>query len=912
MSTQTEAAWMGRARDAPGSGLPEIGDGEKHMKHAWMWVGLSLSLALMNSALGFSGDEAAAEAASGAQASTTASRLGSDGGRPVQVYDRDWIEASGQFSLAELLRDLPLNVSGSERAYLNLLTHEPVLASAELRGLPAGYTRVLVDGQRWPLDPHSGQAVNLLTLPLAMIERIEVLPEGAAAVHGAGAVGGVINLVTRSGFEGSEIALGASAPNDRGGERREASALFGTHWAGGKLLVGVGHDQREALHEYDLPAQAFPGLSLFGNNFLFDSADGPQRVPNGAGCRGRGFELLQLADGTRYCAYDQRLDVQRNMASDNRSLFSRATFEMGSDKVLSVAATITRTRLRGQGWPSHVFTRNVAGIGLPALPPGSPNHPSTPPEEGGLNPDWNEFDALSSEPVFIEHSFAANGPIQRIETTDASRLDLALVQRIGPVTLDLGAGYNNARLDAEGTNSLLLPAAHEALLDGRYNLYDIGDVPPSVLEGMEADLRSRSRWQDWHLRAAARGSFVNLSGGPVRLGIGVEWREEQLEIRPTTASINTRYELLPRLNRMQAERDVWSLFSEAEAPWGERLQSQLALRWDRADDLGTVLNARASTRWTLNEAFSVRAAWTRSGQPPLLGQGLQFPVEPDLVVPALPQSQALCDYLGLDLTDCRYRIESRTTRNPALRYEIAHQWSIGLRADLGPQLSISVDAFDLDLTGRARRLGPAGIVDCFFGVAIRCPDQSIALINAGQDFPEEGLAVLIQPIDPDQSVLNEVAWIFVQNGLVNGGRAERRGIDLQVDSRWANDWLDLASTLRASWLDRASDNSSSDLVGLPGVPEWRGQWFTRARFRDLTLSWVVNHIASQRRRSRTELPSWTTHDVQLAWDSPWNGHVSLGVDNLADRRQPYAGLINGPRLYDDYGRIAWLRYRQRF
>src|SRR5690606_228468 len=81
-------------------------------------------------------------------------------------------------------------------------------ATLSLRGVGSGRTLVLVDGRRLPGSPVLGGASqNLNTIPMAAVERIDILRDGASAIYGSDAVGGVVNIVLRKDYEGMQINL---------------------------------------------------------------------------------------------------------------------------------------------------------------------------------------------------------------------------------------------------------------------------------------------------------------------------------------------------------------------------------------------------------------------------------------------------------------------------------------------------------------------------------------------------------------------------------------------------------------------------------------------------------------------------------------------------------------------------------
>src|SRR3546814_10041948 len=122
----------------------------------------------------------------------------------------------------------------------------------------------------WSSDVCSSDLLN--AIPLAAVERIEVLTDGASAIYGADAVGGVINLILRKDFNGAQVTVGKSNP--KWGPTDEASILFGVAGDRGHIVGGFSHNRRAMIFTNSRPWGGVPGASTFGNNYLSVDAAG--------------------------------------------------------------------------------------------------------------------------------------------------------------------------------------------------------------------------------------------------------------------------------------------------------------------------------------------------------------------------------------------------------------------------------------------------------------------------------------------------------------------------------------------------------------------------------------------------------------------------------------------------------------
>ncbi len=187
----------------------------------------------------------------------TGSRIARDanltGALPVQSMDADDITTSGEFSLADVVNDVP--------ALLSSITAEQSVDRAgrhgsnrlNLRGLGQNRTLVLVDGRRHVGGLQGSSAVDIGSIPQALVERVEVLTGGASAIYGADAVTGVVNFILRDDFEGVEVQAqtGMSEYGDAG--QTAVSVVFGENFNNGRSNITfsaeVRQDQGLKVHE---------------------------------------------------------------------------------------------------------------------------------------------------------------------------------------------------------------------------------------------------------------------------------------------------------------------------------------------------------------------------------------------------------------------------------------------------------------------------------------------------------------------------------------------------------------------------------------------------------------------------------------------------------------------------------------
>ena len=194
-------------------------------------LGLWALVLPLNHSFGQEEEEEAIEEEAGGGEETlvvTGSRIASspaDGPQPLIVIDRTDIEDSGLLSIGDLIQRLPVQGSGINRTYNN---GGDGSVRVELRALGSARTLVLVNGQRWVASGEgANSSIDLNTIPIAAIERVEVLKDGASAVYGSDAIAGVVNIILREEFEGMEFSHQTGRFFESGGGQEQTWTLMG-------------------------------------------------------------------------------------------------------------------------------------------------------------------------------------------------------------------------------------------------------------------------------------------------------------------------------------------------------------------------------------------------------------------------------------------------------------------------------------------------------------------------------------------------------------------------------------------------------------------------------------------------------------------------------------------------------------
>ncbi|WP_167086462.1 TonB-dependent receptor plug domain-containing protein [Massilia frigida] len=193
---------------------------------------IAVALTLGTSHVALAQEAATAPAATVYITGSNLKRTEKEGTQPIQVITSKDIRDSGAATVTELMRKVPS--MGSD---INLDTNDGGFSrgasTASLRGLSSTSTLILLNGRRMTpaayADPNNGNSTlyDLNAIPLSALERVEILKDGASAVYGSDAIGGVINFITKTNYQGTEVSARASANDDGKFARKGANFFFG-------------------------------------------------------------------------------------------------------------------------------------------------------------------------------------------------------------------------------------------------------------------------------------------------------------------------------------------------------------------------------------------------------------------------------------------------------------------------------------------------------------------------------------------------------------------------------------------------------------------------------------------------------------------------------------------------------------
>jgi iron complex outermembrane recepter protein len=877
--------------------------------------------------------------------------------QPVYVMDRAKIEETGVASVGELLQQLTasgkaLNAKFNSSGNFGYPADGGGIgagsAQVDLRNLGSQRVLVLVDGIRWVNESSasgvSGSA-DLNTIPLAIVERVEVLEDGASAIYGSDAIAGVVNIITRRNFQGAEVHT-YYGQYSRGGDTKEASFTFGTGGDGWTAVLGASYYDQERISSADWGQSSgcVPGAGLgacssgtpqgrfvFTDPTLVDGNGDPlfynitlnpgtttpvfvRGNPNGGT-----FNAFDGSDRFNYAPFNLLLTP-----SERRSLFASINIDLSDNTRLHFKGLFNNRQSANQAAPEPIFVGPGAGTGGIADTISIPaNHP--------FNPFGFALDANSNF-VFVGRRPLEVGPRLFEQNVDTWYFNVGLdgLLDLGGRSFGWDANYIHSRNSATQrfTNGYNVARIRTALGDPAVCAATPGCVPLDLFGGQGRPFtRAMIDWIITDQRDASTQELdvfsANLTGDLFAIGdrtagfaAGVEHRRYKGDFDPDPLR-QTGESQDSFAAPISASSDVTEVYGEFNFPVLATLDLTAALRWSDYSTFGSATTGKVGLRFQPIEDLVLRATYSQGFRAPNLGElyGLtQFGAT--LVDPCGPTGspvvdrtngvsaglEAACVAQGVpnNFEQANTQITTFTGGNPNLEPEESDSWTVG--AVYSPSWA--------EDQGWSRRLDfELGYYDHEIEGAVQARDIQ-ALLNAciaagGTD------ATLCSPFTRQTNGnLNPPS-----NFLQNFGTIETSGADLKVN--WLSpEWGfgNLSASLQTTWINeyRAVDDDgvvASRRVGVEtsdsAIPEWQtnlqlgwnkgnlgfsyGLRYIDAVVEDCNAA-VVNDAPGCLNPSQTnELGATTYHDMQFAWKNAFalDGlKLSVGANNVFGKEPP--------------------------
>ena len=661
-------------------------------------------------------------------------RIDTETPSPVQVITREQIDRSGAQSVTEILTRAPAaNVGSFDENAISSFT--PGAGSASLRGLGPQATLVLINGRRVaPFGFASGGQttfVDINQIPIDAVERIEVLLDGASAIYGSDAIGGVINVILRRDFNGFQVkgSFGRSTHGD--GDSKEGSILYGNGSVatdGYNFFVNYSHIDQDPVKEYQRDRTSSGDYRRFGLNDNRSSYSNPGNLYVANGAAGGAFigpmpGCTPLNDptaaGNGRCIYDPSKYIDLISRSKRDALTFAGTLALSRGFELFADGTIGRTDFKQDSFNYSSGTYNQTGV-LPTtyidLPVGHPQNPSTT-TDVALRYRFND----------VQHA------VDSISDTQRGVLGIRNPDFYG-WDVESGLLYSHSRTTVKTTGIINDTVLVNEVLDengAAIPTFIFGNPSandPGLMSRLYPTLRDIGTTSTSSLDVRGSRDVYQLPAGPVGLAVGAEIRHEKFTSTPDPITASGQLSVLGAASS-DGSRTIGAAYAELSVPVFKSFEASLAGRLDHYSDFGTTVNPKVGFKWKLLKSLALRGTYATGFRAPAI---TELTTSPSTAFFSSVRDPKLCPTPDPTNPNCAVAFPATFSSNPDLQPEKSKNFSAGLIWEPVDNLSVTFDTFKIKRRNEITSLSPDYVLaheSLYPGVVVRNPDGTINSMN---------------------------------------------------------------------------------------------------------------------------------------------------------------------------------------
>ncbi|MCX7621735.1 MAG: TonB-dependent receptor, partial [Acidimicrobiales bacterium] len=828
---------------------------------------------------------------------TNIRRTDVEGSLPVTIITREELERSGKTTLTEVLTSLTVVSSGTFTETLGSgNSFAPATAAISLRGLGVNTVLVLLNGRRvanYGFAQNISEAfVDLNSIPLTAIERIEILKDGASAIYGSDAIAGVVNVILRKDFRGVEVSALAGTTQQGGGTEYRLSLAGGLGSLGAdkyNVMAVLDYFRREEIKATD---RAFSRSANQEPRGGFD-----QRSPSG----NPGAAIVGgVAQPFPTCPPD-------NVVPDPAFPGNTCAYDFAPNNWLLPKTERIGLLLRGvyqflpsaQAFAELGFNRNVTNQSA-APTPGAWTMPAASP--------FNPYGANA----LIRYRLVEAGPRLNEITSDSSRIVMGVKGEAGGWDIESAVNYSRNEVTNRGSNyidnrnitrafngtGILVTNPDGSQTPGNfvpgfgpgtwYNPFNPSSNPQALIDALKVNPERAGDSDLIGFDIKGNREIFPMAGGPAAVALGFEAKKETLKDTPDPLS---RLGVIAGSGgtSSQGDRSSQSAFLEFSLPFFKNFESQWALRYDQYSDFGATVNPKVGFSFKPVQSLLLRAnAGSGFRAPSLvelyLGDSISFPNVVDT-----PRCNAYRAAFGntdpRTISACTARqVRTSFKGNPGLDAERSNSGSVGFVFEPTESFSFGVDYFRITHRNRITSPTAAFLLNnqaLFPGTVVRGP-QTADDIAAGAPGALRGLVGDPDPTQPG-----------ILRSFFNSTSQEVKGADIEVRYRFNVPAVArFASTVTLTYLEsfKAQANPGQphfEYVDTYEFPRWRGVASITGSRGPLDVTLAINYLAGYEQfygtaagLPRERVSSFTTVDLQVQYAVSKNLRLAVGGANI--------------------------------
>lgn len=825
-------------------------------------------------------------------------RLSAQGALPVTLIRTDELLKEGVTTAQEALNKIPSNQSSV--ATSNAVGSSTGGQSAvDLRGIGKDKTLVLLNGRRLPKHPYDGDSVDLNIIPLSAIDRIEVLRDGASAIYGTDAIGGVVNFITKRSVTGVTIGGDLVAPRASGGSENHVNLTAGKgdlDQDGFNLFGILDFHQQNHIKSTDrdfaktglIPSQgldrssgtSFPANTNVGNPYAAVGCRPPLSNPGGHNtCREDTTALIDILPDTQQV-----------------SAFGKGSLKLGQDHVASLELLHSESKVT-----SRVAPPPLTGYTLPSTSPFYPGGSGGTPALAGatgqdLSIGWRAIDA---------------GPRTTTSVSKADRVLLSLEGVLAGWDYKSGLSYSDSRTKDWFTNGYVNnQKVKDAVFNGLLNPFNSNDAAGLALlhsyQMRGTVLSATNKTESFDLTASRE--LLQLPAGPLGIAFGTQLTHESAAFNVNEdIAIQAASSGLTDAKSTAGSRNIYALFSELNIPIIKNLEAQLAGRFDRYNDVGNTFNPKIALRYQPIKQLLLRGSASTGFRAPTLFEKNK---PQELTYTANSYDDPLqCPggnpVAGADPSvACNQQFFRRTGGNKDLQPEKSKTFTLGFVVEPVSNVTASIDYWNIHIKNTISGLPEQSI----FGDPVKYADRYVRN-------PDGTLAYVVQIND-------------------NLGDTKTSGVDVGLNWRLGKTaWGNFAFSLDGTYVSKYDyqNEKNGEFIHNAGryadanpVFRWRHTasilWNSGPWGVNLTQTYLSHYTDASPGVDGKDrkVPAYTLYNVSASYSGVKNLVLTAGIKNLFDKNPPFTNQDTqfqvgyDPRYTDAIGRALFIRANYQF
>lgn len=880
-------------------------------------------------------------------------RADMEGANPVQVISRDDLVASGITNVGDILQEIPSVAGAATNTAINNGGTGAVRVS--LRGLGSSRTLVLVNGRRVVASgTGANSSVDLSTIPTAVIKRVEVLKDGASAIYGSDAIGGVVNVITRDDFEGFEANASYDASTHGGdGETKSYDFTVGFSSDKGNVVLNAYYVEQGPQWSSDRDWSKFElGLDPDTGEFNKGGSSAPpwgryngiegandcSSFTHGAGSGPGQSDPSDFSNPTGYDCWDWDKDtynyapVNYHLTPQKRyGMFAQGTYELSDSHRFFTELNFNRRTSDTKLAPLPLAPLAFFGVTNATYSKDNYYNQQFGPKDASGNSvdiaDWRRrmVETGGRDTRFrvetVRAVFGFEGDINDTWGYEVSYIfgrNDAATARAGGVNFEkVAEAVGPSFMDSTGN---VVCGTQENPIAGCVSLNTFGipgtdtQVTQEMMDFITFEAHDFGSNEQQVISASVFGEAFELPAGTIGVAMGVEHREEKGADYPDAlialgiTSGSTR-------QATEGSYTVDEIFMEANLPildgefLAEVLEVDLAVRYSDYDTFGDTTNHKVGVRWSPMDGLMFRGTSSTAFRAPSTSDLFSGAEDnsPQVSDPCATNPTQFCIADGVPAAGFEPigdQLSSTRGGNTELQPEEADIFTVGVvySPDFVDGLSFTVDYWDIEVTNAISTIGEQLILDKCAESGLYCDKitRYTSGILAGNSSDIDDRNVNVGGVDSSGIDFNVNYVTEVSFGAL------KFNLDATRYDTYDITQADGSVVENAGWFRRNSGDGN--------FPEWKTNFDVRLNKDDWSASYAIRYIGEVEEPFGNEagqrtIDSQTIHDARFTYFFD-NFTTTVGLNNIFDEDPPYAetGFNDNtdPRTYNTTGRHVYL------